>query len=107
MSDLSLEEDEDDAAATVSDGLADLFKAASVKHEDTLRIATGGGRNDDEYNSLPAPKRDTYETKTAKSFNSGWFLLDDDVETVSFTLGSITNNIQKKVASDIMKASNL
>ncbi|KAF4502972.1 hypothetical protein FAGAP_795 [Fusarium agapanthi] len=66
------------AAATI-DGLTDLFKNAS----------------------------DTYETKIAKFFNGGWFLLDDDVETVRVTLGSITNNIQKKVANDVMKASKL
>ncbi|KAI1038842.1 hypothetical protein LB503_007887 [Fusarium chuoi] len=107
MSGLSLGDDEDDGAATISAGLADLFKSASVKLEDTLRIATGGGRNDDEYNSLPAPKWDTYETKIAKFFNGGWFLLDDDIETVRVTLGSITNNIQKKVANDVMKASKL
>ncbi|KAF9776447.1 hypothetical protein IL306_005361 [Fusarium sp. DS 682] len=107
MSGLALSDDEDDGSATVSAGLADMFKAASVKLEDTLRIATGGGRNDDEYNSLPAPKWDTYESKIAKFFNSGWFLLDDDVETVRVTLGSITNNIQKKVANDVMKASKL
>jgi hypothetical protein len=107
MSGLALSEDEDDGAATVSDGLADLFKTASVKLEDTLRIATGGGRNEDEYNSLPAPKWDTYQTKIAKLFNGGWFLLDDDVETVRVTLGSITNNIQKKVANDVMKTSKL
>ncbi|KAF5553103.1 hypothetical protein FPHYL_8830 [Fusarium phyllophilum] len=107
MSGLSLGDDEDDGVATISAGLADLFKSASVKLEDTLRIATGGGRNDDEYNSLPAPKWDTYETKIAKFFKGGWFLLDDDVETVRVTLGSITNNIQKKVANDVMKASKL
>ncbi|KAF5633932.1 uncharacterized protein FTJAE_6918 [Fusarium tjaetaba] len=106
MSGLSLGEDEDDGAATISDGLADLFKSASVKLENTLRIATGGG-NKTEYDSLPAPVWDTYETKIAKFFNGGWFLLDDDVETVRVTLGSITNNIQKKVANDVMKASKL
>ncbi|RGP69272.1 hypothetical protein FLONG3_7908 [Fusarium longipes] len=107
MSGLALSEEDDGGAATVSAGLADIFKAASVKLEDTLRIATGGGRNEDEYNSLPAPKWDTYQTKIAKLFNGGWFLLDDDVETVRVTLGSITNNIQKKVANDVMKASKL
>ncbi|RBQ67174.1 hypothetical protein FVER14953_03619 [Fusarium verticillioides] len=107
MSGLSLGEDEDDGAATISDGLADLFKSASVKLEDTLRIATGGGRNQAEYNSLPAPMWDTFETKIAKFFNGGWFLLDNDVDTVRVTLGSITNNIQKKVANDVMKASKL
>ncbi|RBR09589.1 uncharacterized protein FIESC28_09808 [Fusarium coffeatum] len=107
MSGLSLSDDEDNGAATVSAGLADLFKAASVQLEDTLRIATGGGRNEDEYNSLPAPKWDTYQTKIAKLFNGGWFLLDDDVEAVRVTLGSITNNIQKKVANDVMKSSHL
>ncbi|KAF0637149.1 hypothetical protein FPSE5266_04383 [Fusarium pseudograminearum] len=106
MSGLALEDEKDDGAATISAGLADIFKTASAKLEDTLRIATGGGRNEDEYNSLPAPKWDTYQTKIAKLF-SGWFLLDDDVETVRVTLGSITNNIQKKVANDVMKASKL
>ncbi|KAF5237754.1 hypothetical protein FANTH_10629 [Fusarium anthophilum] len=106
MSGLSLGEDEDDGAATISDGLADLFKNASVKLENTLRIATGGG-NDSEYKSLPAPVWDTYETNIAKFFNGGWFLLDNDVKTVHVTLGSITNNIQKKVANDVMKASKL
>ncbi|EKJ75430.1 hypothetical protein FPSE_04383 [Fusarium pseudograminearum CS3096] len=105
MSGLALEDEKDDGAATISAGLADIFKTASAKLEDTLRIATGGGRNEDEYNSLPAPKWDTYQTKIAKLF-SGWFLLDDD-ETVRVTLGSITNNIQKKVANDVMKASKL
>ncbi|EYB22294.1 hypothetical protein FG05_07766 [Fusarium graminearum] len=107
MSGLALEDEKDDGAATISAGLADIFKTASIKLEDTLRIATGGGRNKDEYNSLPAPKWDTYQTKIAKLFNGGWFLLDDDVETVRVTLGSITNNIQKKVANDVMKASKL
>lgn len=107
MSGLALEKDDDDGAAEVSAGLADLFKKASVKLEDTLRIATGGGRSEEEYNSLPAPKWDTYQTKIAKLFNGGWFLLDDDVETVRVTLGSITNNIQKKVANEVMKASDL
>ncbi|KAL3587626.1 hypothetical protein FPOAC2_13523 [Fusarium poae] len=36
----------------------------------------------------------------------GWLLLDDDVETVRVTLGSITN-IQKKVANNVMKVSKL
>ncbi|KAF4453910.1 hypothetical protein F53441_3435 [Fusarium austroafricanum] len=107
MSGLALEDKKDNGAATISASLADMFKAASVKLEDTVRIATGGGKNDDEYNSLPAPKWDTYQTKIAKFFNGGWFLLDDDVETVRVTLGSITNNIQKKVANDVMKAGKL
>ncbi|RBR04865.1 hypothetical protein FVER53590_03619 [Fusarium verticillioides] len=107
MSGLSLGEDEDDGAATISDGLADLFKSASVKIEDTLRIVTGGGRNEAEYNSLPAPVWDTFETKIAKFFNGGWFLLDNDIELVRDTLYSITNNTQMKVANDVMKASKL
>ncbi|KAM0347335.1 hypothetical protein ACHAPU_004854 [Fusarium lateritium] len=107
MSGLSVGEGDEDPSATIKDRLADLFKEASVKLEDTLRIVTGGGRNEDEYNNLPAPKWDVYQSKIAKFFNGGWFLLDDDAETVSVTLGSITNNIQKKVANDVMKSAQL
>ncbi|KAF4991626.1 hypothetical protein FDECE_13974 [Fusarium decemcellulare] len=107
FSGLSLGDDDEPDQASISAALADVFEAASVKLEDTLRIATGGGRSEDEYNSLPAPKADTYETKIAKFFNGGWFLLDDDVEAVRVTLGSITNNIQKKVANDVMAAAKL
>ncbi|KAF5679403.1 hypothetical protein FHETE_820 [Fusarium heterosporum] len=107
MSGLSVGEGDEDPSASIKDRLADLFKDASVKLEDTLRIVTGGGRNEDEYNNLPAPKDDVYKSKISKFFNGGWFLLDDDVETVKVTLGSITNNIQKKVANDVMKSAKL
>ncbi|RSL87619.1 hypothetical protein CEP51_002155 [Fusarium floridanum] len=89
---------------TISAALANTFEAATTSLEDTLRIATGGGTSEEEYNSLPAPKWDTYETKIAKFFNGGWFLVDDDEEAVRVTIESITNNIQKKVANDVMKA---
>ncbi|KAM6534176.1 hypothetical protein FALCPG4_007111 [Fusarium falciforme] len=91
---------------TISSALANTFEAATTSLEDTLRIATGGGRSEEEYNTLPAPKWDTYETKIAKFFNGGWFLVDDDEEAVRVTIESITNNIQKKVANDAMKAAN-
>ncbi|KAJ4179015.1 hypothetical protein NW755_012753 [Fusarium falciforme] len=100
---LSLTGDEVDQG-TISSALANTFEAATTSLEDTLRIATGGGRSEEEYNSLPAPKWDTYETKIAKFFNGGWFLVDDDEEAVHVTIESITNNIQKKVANDVMKA---
>ncbi|KAF7557620.1 hypothetical protein G7Z17_g562 [Cylindrodendrum hubeiense] len=92
---------------SISAALADAFEQATNALENTLRIAMGGGTGDDEYNSLPAPKWDTYETKIAKFFNGGWFLLDDDVEAVRVAIASITNNLQKKVASDVMKAARL
>ncbi|KAI8679260.1 hypothetical protein NCS57_00203400 [Fusarium keratoplasticum] len=100
---LSLNGDEVDQG-TISSALANTFEAATTSLEDTLRIATGGGRSEEEYNSLPAPKWDTYETKIAKFFNGGWFLVDDDEEAGRVTIESITNNIQKKVANDVMKA---
>lgn len=90
--------------ATISAALANGFQQASAKLDSTLRIAIGGGLNQDEYNSLPAPKWDTYETKIAKFFNGGWFLIDDDEAIVRDTVGSIRNNIQKKVANDVIKA---
>ncbi|KAJ4226244.1 hypothetical protein NW759_004828 [Fusarium solani] len=92
------------AACTISSALANTFEAATTSLEDTLRIATGGGRSEEEYSSLPAPKWDTYETKITKFFNGGWFLVDDDEEAVRVTIESITNNIQKKVANDVMMA---
>ncbi|KAF4984598.1 hypothetical protein FZEAL_275 [Fusarium zealandicum] len=98
---LNVDQSEPDYAS-VQDALADVFRASTTKLEDTLRIATGGGTSLDEYNSLPAPKWDTYESKIAKFFNGGWFLIDDDEEVVRVTLGSISNNIQKKVANDVM-----
>ena len=56
---------------------------------------------------MPAPKWDTYRSSIAKFFNGGWFLLDDDAEIVNTIFDSIQANIQRKVASDIMKAANL
>lgn len=100
---LSLTDDEVDQG-TISSALANTFEAATTSLEDTLRIATGSGRSEEEYNSLPAPKWDTYETKIAKFFNGGWFLVDDDEKAVCITIDSITNNIQKKMANDVMKA---
>ncbi|KAF4337516.1 hypothetical protein FBEOM_8614 [Fusarium beomiforme] len=106
LSGLRLRDPIPNAAPSIKAALADLFKAASVKLEDTLRIATGGGKNQDEYKSLPAPKEDNFGP-IAKFFDGGWFLLDDDIETVRVTLGSIVGNIQKKVANDVMKSSKL
>lgn len=92
---------------SISSALANAFDQATTALENTLRIATGGGTSEDEYNSLPAPKWDTYETKIAKFFNGGWFLVDDDEEAVRVAIASISNNIQKKVANDVMKAARL
>jgi hypothetical protein len=106
MSGLSVSDEDEDPSSTIKDRLADLFKDASKKLEDTLRIVTGGG-SEDEYNALPAPKDDHYESKISKFFNGGWFLLDDNTKTVTETLNSITSNIQKKVANDVMKSAKL
>ncbi|KAK1964344.1 FAD/NAD(P)-binding domain-containing protein [Colletotrichum sublineola] len=54
------------------------------------------------YNSLPAPKWNTYETKIAKFFNGGWFLLNDDERVITENMRSISNNTQPKVASEVM-----
>jgi hypothetical protein len=103
----SLTRDQPVDQGTISGALADAFQQVTGALEKTLRIATGGGTSDDEYNSLPAPEWDTYESKIAKFFNGGWFLIDDDEEIVRQTVGSISNNIQKKVANDVMKAARL
>ncbi|GJC88919.1 hypothetical protein ColLi_11757 [Colletotrichum liriopes] len=92
---------------SISAALANAFEKATGAIEKTLRIATGGGTSDDEYNSLPAPKWDTYESKIAKFFNGGWFLIDDDEKAVTITLQSISNNIKPKVANDVMSAASL
>ncbi|KAF4985217.1 hypothetical protein FGRMN_11260, partial [Fusarium graminum] len=94
-------------APTLKAAVADLFQSASHRVEDTLRIATGGGRNQDEYNSLPAPKWDNFESKVAKMLNGGWFLLDDDVEAVASTLRSIIENLKMKIVNEVMSSSGL
>ncbi|KAL5603764.1 hypothetical protein FOVSG1_006514 [Fusarium oxysporum f. sp. vasinfectum] len=92
---------------SISAALADVFEAATKTVEATLRIVMGGGENEDEYNSLPAPEWDTLKSKIAKFFNGGWFLLDDDAKAVQVAISSISNNIKPKVANDIMKAAKL
>ncbi|KAF5658674.1 hypothetical protein FHETE_9738 [Fusarium heterosporum] len=94
-------------APTLKAAVADLFRSASVRLEDTLRIATGGGTNQDEYNSLPAPKEDTFDSKVAKMLNGGWFLLDDDVEAMRWVFSSIVDNLQRKIANEVMSSSGL
>ncbi|PCD19050.1 hypothetical protein FGRA07_05855 [Fusarium graminearum] len=101
----SQSEDEIDQS-TISAALADVFESATKKIEDTLRIVMGGG-TEDEYNSLPAPKWDTFQSKITKFFNGGWFLLDDDAAAVKVAISSISNNIKTKVANDVMKAAKL
>ncbi|KAK7394021.1 hypothetical protein QQX98_013199 [Neonectria punicea] len=107
FSGLASQGDDEIDQGSISAALADAFEQATGALENTLRIAMGGGTSDDEYNSLPAPKWDTYETKIAKFFNGGWFLIDDDEEAVRVAIESISNNIQKKVANDVMKAAKL
>ncbi|KAK7428282.1 hypothetical protein QQZ08_005179 [Neonectria magnoliae] len=107
FSGLASQGDDEIDQGSISAALADAFEQATGALENTLRIAMGGGTGDDEYNSLPAPKWDTFETKIAKFFNGGWFLIDDDEEAVRVAIGSISNNIQKKVANDVMKAAKL
>ncbi|KAF5227880.1 hypothetical protein FAUST_11477 [Fusarium austroamericanum] len=103
ISGLALEDKKDDRAVIISAGLADIFKSASIRLEDTLRIAIRGGRNEDKYNSIPAPKWDTYQTKIAKLFNGGWFLLDDDIETVRasklYLIADKLSDVYEKMAS--------
>ncbi|KAF5673877.1 hypothetical protein FHETE_3264 [Fusarium heterosporum] len=94
-------------APTLKAAVANLFRAASDRLDDTLRIATGGGRNQDEYNSLPAPKEDNFDSKVVKMLNGGWFLLDDDIEIVRSTLNSIVNNLQRKIVNEVMVSSGL
>lgn len=102
---MSLGGDEIDQGS-ISASLGKTFERATQVLEDTLRIATGGGTADEE-NTLPAPKWDTYETKIAKFFNGGWFLLDDDVSIVTTIFDTVEDNIQRKVANDVMKAAGL
>ncbi|KAF4949231.1 hypothetical protein FSARC_13537 [Fusarium sarcochroum] len=106
FSGLAANSEEEIDQGTISAALADVFEAATKKIEDTLRIVMGGG-NEDEYNSLPAPKWDTFQSKITKFFNGGWFLLDDDAEAVRVAISSISNNIKTKVANDVMKAAKL
>ncbi|KAI5457658.1 hypothetical protein BGZ63DRAFT_457040 [Mariannaea sp. PMI_226] len=92
---------------SISSALAGTFAKAVETLENTLRIATGHGQNDDEYNSLPAPKWDTYQSKIAKFFNGGWFLIDDDTAAVTAAFDSISYNIKVKVANDVLKAARM
>ncbi|KAF4981731.1 hypothetical protein FZEAL_2533 [Fusarium zealandicum] len=94
-------------AGGIQQTLARAYEAGSEKLLSTLRIAMGGGTSEDEYNSLPAPMWDTYETKIAKFFNGGWFLLDDDTAAVDATLKSLSNNIKTKITNEIMKSVSL
>ncbi|OHE93823.1 hypothetical protein CORC01_10844 [Colletotrichum orchidophilum] len=92
---------------SISAALADAFKQATGALENTLRIATGGGTSQAEYDSLPAPKWDTFQSKITKFYNGGWFLVDDDEQAVTVALQSISNNIKPKVANDVMSAAKL
>ncbi|KAI5461951.1 hypothetical protein BGZ63DRAFT_355128 [Mariannaea sp. PMI_226] len=104
---LAIGQDDKIDQGSISAGLSDAFAKATDALKNTLRIATGGGQSEDEYNSLPAPMWDTYQSKIAKFFNGGWFLVDDDTVAVTATLESISNNLKIKVANDILKAAGL
>ncbi|KAJ3548454.1 hypothetical protein NM208_g1003 [Fusarium decemcellulare] len=89
--------------ADIKSGLSDAYKKAQAKIDLILSLAMGGGTNPEDYNVLPAPVWDTYETKIAKFFNGGWWLTDDDAVSVNLVLRSVGNNLAKKVANSVMK----
>ncbi|KAH7216127.1 hypothetical protein DER44DRAFT_654188 [Fusarium oxysporum] len=88
-------------------GLAKAYEKAQGKIDLILSLAMGGGSKPEDYDILPAPMWDTYETKIAKFFNGGWWLVDDDAVSVNLVLRSVGNNLHKKVANSIMKSAGL
>ncbi|KAJ4250248.1 hypothetical protein NW762_012063 [Fusarium torreyae] len=93
--------------ADIKSGLAKAYEKAQGKIDLILSLAMGGGTNPEDYDVLPAPEWDTYETKIAKFFNGGWWLTDDDAASVSLVLRSVGNNLAMKVANSVMKSAEL
>ncbi|KAF5008733.1 hypothetical protein FDECE_4970 [Fusarium decemcellulare] len=93
--------------ADIKSGLSSAYEKAQAKIDLILSLAMGGGTNPEDYNVLPAPVWDTYETKIAKFFNGGWWLTDDDAVSVNLVLRSVGNNLAKKVANSVMKSAGL
>ncbi|KAM0345693.1 hypothetical protein ACHAPU_006348 [Fusarium lateritium] len=94
-------------AADIKSGLAKAYEKAQGKIDTVLSLAMGGGSNPQDYDVLPAPEWDTYETKVAKFFNGGWWLTDDDATAVNLVLRSVGNNLAMKVANSIMKSAGI
>ncbi|KAF4969643.1 hypothetical protein FSARC_3158 [Fusarium sarcochroum] len=93
--------------ADLKSGLSEAYKKAQAKIDLILSLSMGGGSNPEDYDVLPAPEWDTYETKIAKFFNGGWWLTDDDAVSVNLVLRSVGNNLAMKVANSVMKKAGL
>ncbi|KAF5020205.1 hypothetical protein F66182_7770 [Fusarium sp. NRRL 66182] len=91
----------------IKSGLAKAYEKAQGKIDLIISLAMGGGSNPEDYDVLPAPEWDTYETKIAKFFNGGWWLTDDDAASVNIVLRSVGNNLAMKVANSIMKSAGI
>lgn len=96
-------DDPESDLANVTSALSSVYKAAAKGLEDMLWAATGHGDEED-YEKLPAPVDDTFETDIARFFNGGFWLLDDDTDIFQNIKNNTEDNIRYKLVDIALKA---
>ncbi|KAG7046536.1 hypothetical protein JMJ77_0014764 [Colletotrichum scovillei] len=103
------ESKENTEANDVAVALGNAFESLTKGLEDILRVATGGGVDDNEYNALPSlgNEKDDFLSKVPAFLNGGWPLLAEDSSEFTEWVDIISDNLKMKVATEAMKASKL
>ncbi|KAG5654902.1 hypothetical protein KAF25_010947 [Fusarium avenaceum] len=95
--------------ADISAALVSIFKKTGDRIDDILRLAVGNTKNIEDFDRLPDPTGGDpwYKSRVTKFFSTGWFLLANDGEVVQSAIGSITQRVMPKIASNVMKSANI
>ncbi|KAK1499485.1 hypothetical protein CCUS01_00210 [Colletotrichum cuscutae] len=103
------ESKENTEASNVAVALGNAFESLTKGLEDILRVATGGGIDDNEYNALPSlgNEKDNFLSKVPAFLNGGWPLLAENSREFASWVDIISDNLKMKVATEAMKASKL
>ncbi|KAI9172533.1 hypothetical protein HJFPF1_02037 [Paramyrothecium foliicola] len=99
---LATKEEKEPINGDIKAGLADAFRATTKHLEKTLRMVMGTAESEEDYENLPAPTDDSYESKIAKFFNTGAWLVEIDSSGVTTQLEEAVANLGRKVASEAL-----
>ena len=103
MMNINKDEEDEPINGGVRASIADMLEKTKKSIAFTLSTAMGDNEDEEAYKKLPAFVDDSLRTNIGKFFNSGWWLIEVNDESITEAIEAAGDNFGKKVAESVMQ----